>query len=48
VNGILIRYANFTPIAATLAMYIAIQGLSFLLRDNPDGYISSTVTDWVN
>jgi len=48
VNGILIRYANFTPIAATLAMYIAIQGFSFLLRDNPDGYISSTVTDWAN
>ena len=48
VNGILIRYANFTPIAATLAMYIAIQGFSFLLRDNPDGYISSTVTDWIN
>jgi ribose transport system ATP-binding protein len=48
VNGFLIRFANFTPIAATLAMYIAIQGVSFLLRDNPDGYISSTVTDWVN
>ncbi len=48
VNGILIRYANFTPIAATLAMYIAIQGLSFLLRDNPDGYINSDVTDWIN
>jgi len=48
INGILIRFANFTPIAATLAMYIAIQGLSFLLRDNPDGYISFTVTDWIN
>ncbi|WFR99231.1 ATP-binding cassette domain-containing protein [Rhizobium tumorigenes] len=48
INGLLIRFANFTPIAATLAMYIAIQGLSFLLRDNPDGYISATVTDWVN
>ncbi|MBZ9793954.1 ATP-binding cassette domain-containing protein [Rhizobium sp. 3T7] len=48
VNGLLIRYANFTPIAATLAMYIAIQGLSFLLRENPDGYISATVTDWIN
>ncbi len=48
INGILIRFANFTPIAATLAMYIAIQGLSFLLRENPDGYINSTVTDWVN
>jgi ribose transport system ATP-binding protein len=48
INGVLIRFANFTPIAATLAMYIAIQGLSFLLRDNPDGYISYAVTDWVN
>jgi ribose transport system ATP-binding protein len=48
VNGFLIRFANFTPIAATLAMYIAIQGLSFLLRDNPDGYISFAVTDWIN
>ena len=48
VNGLLIRFANFTPIAATLATYIAIQGCSFILRDNPDGYISATVTDWVN
>lgn len=48
VNGVLIRFANFTPIAATLAMYIAIQGFSFLLRDNPDGYISYAITDWVN
>ncbi len=48
INGVLIRFANFTPIAATLAMYIAIQGCSFLLRDNPDGYISYAVTDWIN
>jgi ribose transport system ATP-binding protein len=48
INGVLIRFANFTPIAATLAMYIAIQGCSFLLRDNPDGYINTTVTDWLN
>ncbi len=48
INGLLIRFANFTPIAATLAMYIAIQGMSFILRDSPDGYISFTVTDWVN
>jgi ribose transport system ATP-binding protein len=48
INGLLIRFANFTPIAATLAMYIAIQGFSFLLRDNPDGYISATITDWIN
>lgn len=41
INGILIRFANFTPIAATLAMYIGLQGMSFLLRDNPDGYINA-------
>ena len=44
VNGFLIRYANFTPIAATLAMFIGIQGCSFLLRDGPGGYINSDVT----
>ena len=48
INGILIRFANFTPIAATLAMYIGIQGLSFLLRDGPGGYISGNVVDVIN
>ncbi|NMO56434.1 ATP-binding cassette domain-containing protein [Actinoplanes sp. TBRC 11911] len=44
VNGTLIRYAKFTPVAATLATYIALQGLSFLLRDSPGGNIGSGVT----
>jgi ribose transport system ATP-binding protein len=48
INGILIRFANFTAIAATLAMYIGLQGMSFLLRDHPDGYISFPVTEWIN
>jgi ribose transport system ATP-binding protein len=48
INGLLIRFANFTPIAATLAMYIALQGMSFLLRDSPAGYISFSVTEWIN
>ena len=48
INGILIRFANFTAIAATLAMYIGLQGMSFLLRDQPDGYISFAVTEWIN
>ena len=48
INGMLIRFANFTPIAATLAMYIGIQGMSFLLRDAPGGYINFAVTDWIN
>jgi ribose transport system ATP-binding protein len=43
VNGSLIRFARFTPIAATLAMYIALQGLGFVLRDGPDGYINADV-----
>jgi ribose transport system ATP-binding protein len=43
INGCLIRFANFTPIAATLAMYIGLQGFSFLLRDGPGGYINATV-----
>ncbi len=45
VNGLLIRFANFTPIAATLAMYIGLQGMSFVLRDGPDGYINFAVMD---
>jgi ribose transport system ATP-binding protein len=44
VNGSLIRYAKFTPVAATLAAYIGLQGLSFLLRDAPGGNIAFAVT----
>jgi ribose transport system ATP-binding protein len=43
INGTLIRFANFTPIAATLAMFIGLQGCSFLLRDGPGGYINASV-----
>jgi ribose transport system ATP-binding protein len=43
VNGFLIRYGRFTPVAATLAVYIALQGLSFILRDGPDGTINAGV-----
>ncbi|WP_459695920.1 ATP-binding cassette domain-containing protein [Acidisoma sp. C75] len=43
INGGLIRFANFTPIAATLAMYIGLQGASFLLRGGPGGYIDAGV-----
>ena len=48
INGLLIRFANFTAIAATLAMYIGLQGMSFLLRDGPGGYINSDVADVIN
>jgi ribose transport system ATP-binding protein len=45
VNGSLVRFAGFTPVAATLVTYIALQGLSFLLRDAPGGNIALSVTD---
>ena len=48
INGLLIRFANFTAIAATLAMYIGLQGVSFLLRNGPGGYINATVSDYIN
>jgi ribose transport system ATP-binding protein len=43
-NGALIRFAKFTPVAATLTTYIALQGFSFLLRANPGGNINASVT----
>ena len=43
-NGSLVRFAKFTPVAATLVTYIALQGASFLLRDAPGGNIASSVT----
>jgi ribose transport system ATP-binding protein len=45
VNGSLIRFGKFTAVAATLATYIALQGFSFLLRGEPGGLISRSVTD---
>ena len=44
INGFLIRFGKFTPVAATLAVYIALQGLSFVLRDGPDGIINASIT----
>ena len=48
VNGLLIRFANFTAIAATLATYIGLQGMSFLLRDGPGGYVNGEVVGVLN
>ena len=47
-NGSLIRFAKFTPVAATLVTYIALGGLSFTLRAAPDGYIATSVTDAIS
>ena len=47
VNGSLIRFARFTPIAATLALYIALGGLALLLRPQQGGYISQDFQNFV-
>jgi ribose transport system ATP-binding protein len=47
-NGSLIRFARFTPVAATLVTSIALGGLAFTLRDAPDGYIAVSVTDRIS
>jgi ribose transport system ATP-binding protein len=47
-NGSLIRFARFTPVAATLVTYIGLGGLAFTLRSAPDGYIASSVTDAIS
>ncbi|MDQ1660753.1 MAG: ribose transport system permease protein rbsA [Blastococcus sp.] len=48
VNGSLIRYAKFTPIAATLALYIAFGGFALLLRPQQGGYIAQSFQDAIN
>lgn len=44
INGVLIRYVKFTAIAATLTVYIALQGLSFLVRPTAEGFINSDIS----
>ena len=44
-NGALIRFAKFTPVAATLVTYIGLGGLAYTLRSAPDGYIAASVTN---
>jgi ribose transport system ATP-binding protein len=44
-NGALIRFAKFTPVAATLVTYIGLGGLAYTLRSAPDGYIAPSVTN---
>jgi ribose transport system ATP-binding protein len=47
-NGSLIRFAKFTPVAATLVTYIGLGGLAFRLRSAPDGYIAASVTNAIS
>jgi ribose transport system ATP-binding protein len=47
VNGSLIRFGKFTPIAATLTLYIALGGFAFLLRSTQGGYIGQSFLGFV-
>jgi ribose/xylose/arabinose/galactoside ABC-type transport system permease subunit len=44
-NGAMIRRIGLTPVVATLTSYIALRGVSLLLRSPPAGYIRSDVVD---
>ena len=42
-NGSMVQFARFTPIVATLVTYIALQGVSLVLRPFQGGYISFSI-----
>lgn len=42
-NGLLIRKLKFSPLITTLAMFIALQGFSLLLRSVPDGFFDRQI-----
>jgi ribose transport system ATP-binding protein len=47
-NGSMVRFARFTPIVATLVTYIALQGVSLVLRPFQAGYISFSILNAIN
>jgi ribose transport system ATP-binding protein len=47
-NGSMVRFARFTPIVATLVTYIALQGVSLVLRPFQAGYISTSILNAIN
>jgi ribose transport system ATP-binding protein len=47
-NGAMVWFAKFTPIVATLVTYIALQGISLVLRPFQGGYISFALLNAIN
>jgi ribose transport system ATP-binding protein len=47
INGSLVRFGRFTPVAATLTTYIALQGVALLLRPVPGGSILQPVAELI-
>ncbi len=42
-NGFLIRIVRLSPLITTLAMFIALQGVSLMLRSTPDGFFQRSI-----
>jgi ribose transport system ATP-binding protein len=47
INWSLIEFGGLSPLIATLVTYMAVQGVSFVLRPSPGGNISTTITNQV-
>jgi ribose transport system ATP-binding protein len=45
VNGALVRFARIPPLIATLATFIAVQGVGLLINPVPEGLLSASATD---
>jgi ribose transport system ATP-binding protein len=45
INFVLIEFVRLSPLIATLTTYMAVQGISFVLRPSPGGSISLAITD---
>lgn len=45
INWVLIDFVKLSPLIATLVTYMAVQGVSFVLRPSPGGSIGETFTD---
>jgi len=48
VNGVMVGVARFTPVAATLITYIALQGISLVLRPFQGGFISTSIINGIS
>ena len=48
INGVLVRVVKLSPLITTLAMFIALQGVSLSLRSTPDGFFRREITQALN
>jgi ribose transport system ATP-binding protein len=48
INGFLVRVVKLSPLITTLAMFIALQGVSLSLRSTPDGFFRREIAQTLN